>query len=190
MLFAILFSSLFHFVSIQPPTPRPQTATAVVRTPDTIYWQSARKLTWDDFRGQAERSGESVALTSSGIGMAFRSNTNGESEFNVTCTFFCRNSWVKAEGRNDSVLQHEQLHFDLTELYARRLRQALDKLPAAQRKWSNVQKIYNEANRDCDKRQNDYDDETRHGIRHDVQQKWNGQIEAELKQLESYKSGD
>ena len=183
---ALQFSNVLTFDAFRPSS---SIAYAVPRTADTIYWQELRRLTWDDFRGKPVKSDESVALTSSGIGMAFRSGANGVPVINITCTFFCNNSWVKDEGRNPDVLQHEQLHFDLTELYARKLRQAVSKLSAKDRTWPTVSKIYQDLNRECNQRQNAYDKETEHGIKASIQKTWNGQIEAELALLDEFKSG-
>jgi hypothetical protein len=183
-----VFSFLFQLATwFHPATVVNVNATRVA---DTIYWQQSRKLTWDDFRGRPERSGETVALTSSGIGMVFRSGADGVAHAKVTCTFFCKNSWVKDIGRNDTVLQHEQLHFDITELYARKLRQTIDELPETKVQWPTLQKIYTDINRDCNERQNNYDHETNHGIIQPIQESWNDLIAKELSELKQYKSGD
>lgn len=184
MFLTVLFSWLWALLL----SPTPTSTIALAKNTDTIYWQPSRKLTWDDFRGRPNRSDESVALTSSGIGMVFRSGADGVPKIDVTCTFFCKNSWVKNEGRNDTVLQHEQLHFDLTELYARKLRKAVDQLKPADRKWPTIQKIYTGMNRECDERQNRYDRETNHGIRRTPQQEWQARVANELKELEPYRS--
>ena len=45
--------------------------------------------------------------------------------FAVDCIFFKKYSWVKEDWRTPYVLNHEQIPFDITEIYARKLRMAL-----------------------------------------------------------------
>src|SRR5688500_2401651 len=116
MLFAISFwllRFLFPFAAV---TPTSDTSLA-----DTISWNTKR-LTCDDFAGRPNpRYMNTVALTSSSINIFYRGYEHNPN-ITVTTTFYRRNSWVKDEGRNKHVLQHEQLHFDIAELHARKLR--------------------------------------------------------------------
>jgi hypothetical protein len=154
---------------------------------DTISWQ-AKRLTWDDFVGRPDaRYVSSVALTSSSINV-FYAGRESNPNIKVTCTFYRRHSWVKDEGRNAFVLQHEQLHFDITELYARKLRYALGKLTRPQRTWQNVHRLYQQANDECEAYQSRYDHATHHSINRDAQQQWNKQVAEQLKAFDAYAS--
>ena len=95
-------------------------------SPDMIYWSKERKLTWDDFQGQPDYNYADVsALTSSGI-LHFKGCENGKIIYKVEAYFEKKQSWFKEEAHTDHHLQHEQIHFDITELYARKLRNALE----------------------------------------------------------------
>jgi hypothetical protein len=158
-----------------------------VDTADTISWHSKR-LTWDDFTGRPDpRYMNSVALTSSGINVFFRGYEHNPN-ITVTCTFYRNHSWVKPEGRNKEVLQHEQLHFDIAELHARKLRRAIASLPKSQRTWETIERMYNRANDECGAYQTRYDGATHHSILRDVQQQWNKRVAAELHELSAYAS--
>jgi hypothetical protein len=94
---------------------------------DVIYWSSDYKLTWDDFEGEPRFDYESIsALTSSGI-IHYKGCKDGEITFKVQAYFEKDESWVKEEALTDYHLIHEQIHFDITELSARRLRRSLKK---------------------------------------------------------------
>ena len=94
-------------------------------TPDIIYWDTDRRLSWSDFEGTPRYDYESIsALTSSGI-VHYKGCKNDKIIYKVRAYFEKKESWVKEEARTKHHLTHEQLHFDITELYARKLRKAL-----------------------------------------------------------------
>jgi len=91
-------------------------------------WSATRPLTWDDFQGTPPTEGPEGAKTSYTLYYAWK--CRGESfEFRAIAGFRPRESWVKAVVLNDgtqrrTVLGHEQTHFDLAEVHARRIRRA------------------------------------------------------------------
>jgi len=94
-------------------------------TTDTIYWTEDYKLTWNDFKGQPDYNVETIsALSSSGL-MHAKGCKNNKLDYEILSYFEKRESWVKVEAYTDHHLKHEQIHFDITELYARKLRRAL-----------------------------------------------------------------
>ncbi|MEO1513903.1 MAG: hypothetical protein AAFV95_02785 [Bacteroidota bacterium] len=99
--------------------------TTSTETPDIIYWDGDRRLSWSDFEGEPRYDYESIsALTSSGI-VHYKGCQDGKIIYKVRAYFEKKESWVKEEARTLHHLTHEQLHFDITELYARKLRKAL-----------------------------------------------------------------
>jgi len=89
--------------------------------------------------------------------------------------------------KNEEVLNHEQLHFDITEVFARKLygEAALLKdepgdIPAK------AKELFNRINSECEKMQEQYDDETQHGTVIDRQTAWNKKVNELLKQYEPY----
>lgn len=90
-----------------------------------IYWTPDYRLTWDDFQGEPRFEYKSIsALTSSGI-IHYKGCKDGEITFKVQAYFEKDQSWVKEEALTNHHLVHEQIHFDITELAARRLRKSL-----------------------------------------------------------------
>jgi hypothetical protein len=108
--------------------------------------------------------------------------------FYVQATFYCNQSWFRKDiPMTDDILEHEQKHFDLCEVYARQLRK---KFINANLNASNLTKegdvIFNEVNHAYLQRQNDYDRETNHGQNRSMQMKWNELIAKELVDLEAF----
>lgn len=94
---------------------------------DQILWSSKRKLVWNDFRGTPDKSKTNVAaLTSSKIEIIENYVLNGIPKYVVQCYFIKSKSWTTVS--DESTLLHEQLHFDIDELFTRKIRKAFDSL--------------------------------------------------------------
>ena len=90
-------------------------------TSGEIIWLEGRRLDIADFRGPNGATGLS-AEASTGIGSKSVAEADGR-HFRITITSFfdpCE-SWMRSEERNPYTLGHEQVHFDITELHARKL---------------------------------------------------------------------
>ena len=91
---------------------------------DTLHWSKDRKLTWDDFKGLPDSNSTGMAGTSSGFFYYSYYNSDTTLEFKVNTIFFKKYSWVKTEYMDSETLNHEQRHFDISEIYAQKLRHA------------------------------------------------------------------
>ncbi|QIX61772.1 hypothetical protein HER32_11515 [Hymenobacter sp. BT18] len=90
-----------------------------------ILWHPARRLTPADFKGRA-RGGRCEAATHSGIRYRCRSQPwQRTTRLTIEAYFDCRHSSFHPSRTPGQTLAHEQLHFDITELYARHLAQRL-----------------------------------------------------------------
>jgi hypothetical protein len=150
---------------------------------EAILWSPEYRLTWDDFKGTPPSSGSVAATTASGISYYFSSTeTNGKMEvdFTVRTYFYPQKSWYKPEICNAVILSHEQLHFDIAEMFARKMRQQL----AATRFTSNikaeVREIYEQINRELADFQRQYDRETDFSRYVAQQEAWNDAIKEAL----------
>ncbi|MBX7226886.1 MAG: hypothetical protein K1X55_12710 [Chitinophagales bacterium] len=151
---------------------------------DKIYWKSDRILTWDDFKASPDAHSLS-AQTSSAIEMNYQTSGN-KITWHVASYFIPSQSWVKNSGRTDYILAHEQLHFDLTEVYAKMLRKRYktEIKTAADHKKMNT--IYAEIRKVWEKEQARYDKETNHSINKTKQADWNTYIKQKLEELNEY----
>ena len=107
-------------------------------------------------------------------------------EFRVIAGFRPRLSWVKAVVLNDSVqrrtvLGHEQTHFDLAEVHARRMRRTFGSLarPCVQSD-AELSTLARRLTQEEKAEQRRYDAETNHGLRGDEQAAWSVQTRRRL----------
>ncbi|MCF8272529.1 MAG: DUF922 domain-containing protein [Flavobacteriaceae bacterium] len=157
-----------------------------------ITWRESYKLSWNDFKGEAHKNEKAVAITASGFSFEYSIKQNVfravSFEAKVEACFFSEQSWYKPELVNDYILSHEQLHYDITELYTRKFRQQLSQLKVSKTIKSDLESLHKLMNKQLESRQNDYDAETNNSINKEAQLLWQQKIETELQTLVSYKS--
>ena len=100
---------------------------------DFILWQENKKLKIQDFKAdnkdtvKVNKQQFLGAISAIRIEYSsFQRNKNSVPDFSVKTYFDPNESWMLL--KNDYVLQHEQIHFDLTELYARKMRKSVESL--------------------------------------------------------------
>lgn len=152
---------------------------------DTIHWRSDYKLKWEDFRGKPDTNSQYAAISSPAISFTLTYNETSFS-YKVFCYFNKSKSWSLS--KNQNLLSHEQGHFDIAELFARKLRKAFKnyKLNPATIQ-SDFNKVYNKIREERDKLDNLYDKETNLSRNKVKQLYWTKKIIFELKKLEEYK---
>ena len=100
---------------------------------DFILWQENKKLKIQDFK--ADNKDTIIVNRQQFLGAisairieysSFQRNKNSVPDFSIKTYFDPNESWMLL--KNDYVLQHEQIHFDLTELYARKMRKSVESL--------------------------------------------------------------
>lgn len=148
---------------------------------DTIYWSVKRKLTWNDFKGKPDSLSGFKAMTLAGMGYGIRF---GEKSFSykIDCYFLCHKSWTLADSA--SLLIHEQGHFDIAELFARKMRKAFSDYKYNYESVSeDLKKIQAEILQARAEMNNLYDRETDYSKDKKQQQAWNLKIKTELDKL-------
>ena len=148
-------------------------------------WSAARPLAWGDFQGSPPAEGSEGAKTSYTLYSAWK--CRGEVfEFRVIAGFRPRQSWVKAIVLNDStqrrtILLHEQTHFDLAEVHARRMRRAFGDLarPCAKTD-AELSGLPQRLAQEEKAEQRRYDAETDHGLLVDQQAAWTRNVARRL----------
>lgn len=151
---------------------------------DTIPWAQERKLSWKDFKGKPKPGSKTAAITASGITYSFSSLARGnevEVDFKVNAYFYPDHSWYNAEHCDDLILSHEQLHFDISELYARKLRKRLNELTFSLNIKKEVRAIYKDILKELDGFQERYDWETNFSRDMEKQLEWNKKVAESLK---------
>jgi predicted secreted Zn-dependent protease len=149
-----------------------------------IEWNPERRLTWKDFKAQPDKNSTNAALTSSSINIEFGYNNSGL-KYNIKCRFDQNLSWGRI--KNDYILAHEQGHFDIAEIHARKLHKALKAYKFQSRTVSkDVNKIYETIMHEHHAFQGQYDQETNYSRNPAQQNAWYTKIEETLKALEEY----
>ena len=149
-----------------------------------IDWRADRKLTWADFQAEPVKGSPNAALTSTTITVEL-GYTRDTLIYHIRCQFDKSKSWVSI--KNDYILSHEQGHFDIAQIYARRFSKELktQMIPSTNFK-KDFDKIYGGIMRQQHARQLAYDAETNFSINKSKQEEWLRKIEEELKELEPY----
>ena len=150
-----------------------------------LLWNEFYTLQWDDFRGEPDRNSHGDAGTAVQI-KAKPFTIDNRVHYDVTAIFNRHKSW--ARDTSTALLAHEQLHFDLAELYARKIRKRLKELSD---QGVNEIKELNEAIRELllesNKVDAQYDAETLHGGLLTKQAAWERKIKSELAALGGFK---
>lgn len=151
---------------------------------NVLAWDSAAKLTWADFQGKVDVASSFSASTVSGINYKFQLNSDGYSD-SIVAVFYRAESWVRF--RNDDGLAHEQGHFDITEIFARKLRKRIREfIPKRGSLSQQLKQLYDEVEADREATESLYDEETKHSADGERQAYWKEKIRDQLKELEEY----
>lgn len=151
---------------------------------DTIVWRPDSLLKKEDFKSRPKPSGR-LGFAAVGI-FLYPNEDSGELVFCVEALFIKSKSYVTKY--SEYVLKHEQLHFNICELYARKLRKKISETNFKKVKnlTNEMQKLYVKINEEYNKAQDKYDEETEHGLNSVKQKMWEESIEKQLSELESF----
>ena len=154
-----------------------------------IIWSVERRLTLADFQARAPLGNPLSASTSSNI-KADAACKDYVFSSTVAATFDPNTSWLRnPQKASETLLRHEQLHFNITEVYTRIMRQRLQ-LFAAKANCEKLQPAFNNVTKlvyaDWDREQNRYDQETNHGLNAVRQAAWEKQTAAKLEMLKPF----
>ena len=167
---------------------------------DNLPWHADRPLTWGDFRGSVDGKAppERVAMTAHSLGWTYeysvetyRGNCSYRiTELSATAKFQPAMSWVKPGQQTADVLNHEQGHFDLTEIHRRNFDVRAAAMVGIRRSCSSpqspkriqqeiktlIEPLYDEVWEAHQSSQEAYDLETGHGTNAQSQAAWDQKI--------------
>ena len=150
---------------------------------DKFPWTANRKLVWSDFNGKPDKSNPASALTYSDINIG-ASFIDGKISVDVQNYFDDELSWTKNKTSNQ-LLAHEQLHFDITELYTRIIRKRMNEIAS---KETIQNGSFNKESSKLLQQWNDYqlkyDKETNHGVNSEKQKQWESLVQKQLKEIQ------
>ena len=161
---------------------------------DIIIWNVSYELSWGDFQGKTEPNNYGKAKTSYSIQIIpeevqvdHQERIIGYEKMTVRAIFQKKLSWSMAKF-DTIVLNHEQVHFDIAELYARKIRKQFlknitDKKSKYNKYWSDYKQFWNE----CITFQQKFDSETNHGRNFEQNKIWRELVTNKLKEYNEYK---
>lgn len=158
-----------------------------------IYWSENVKLNWDNFKSKVnnQRGTNVVAYTNCGWIYSYVKSSNPKApiKIEISTVFNEDKSWKDVKRINDYVLLHEQKHFDVAELYSRKLRKEIaENIKTSSDFDRKFKSIYNRILKEYQDFQRQYDGETKNGILEDKQSEYNRIIAEGLENYKSYKS--
>jgi len=153
-------------------------------TDDYLPWGNERRLTWDDFLCEPKLNTDAVALTSTALGISYNV-INNELHYEITCSFSKVKSWGLL--KTNYILAHEQGHFDITEIYARKLYKELLDYKFNRRTFrQDVNDIYDRVVKEKETFQLTYDSITDHSRNKTIQKEWLERIQELLDETAPY----
>jgi hypothetical protein len=151
---------------------------------ELIEWSSHKRLTWSDYKGRADASSGAAASTATYLGIDYNFGPQGFS-YKINCSFSKTKSW--GLHKNEYILGHEQGHFDIAEIFARKLHSKMKNYKFDKNNYkSDLKKIYEEVLDEKEEMQNKYDQETNHSIIKDKQSEWLKKIQKLLEEYKAY----
>ena len=162
----------------------PVVLSAQSKSEELIEWSANRRLTWNDYKAKPEPGSGAAASTTTYLGIEYDFSGGGFS-FKISSSFSRDRSW--GQNKSEYILGHEQGHFDIAEIFARRLNKEMSEYEYNQTSYpQDLKKIYEEVMKDKEDMQNEYDDETDHSINRVKQAEWLKKIEKMLEELKKY----
>lgn len=163
----------------------------MVQQDRSMTWRDNLQLQWEDFNGTPTKGTTVVAVTASGLSFGFSTKMTEtqlvDYEAFVDAHFYPDKSWYIKELANSVVLDHERLHFDITELHARKFKQRIAQTKFDLRINSQMERIHNAITDELRHMQQTYDMETDHSQNVDKQKEWQQYIKLQLDKLSYYK---
>ncbi|MGQ0738193.1 MAG: DUF922 domain-containing protein [Bacteroidota bacterium] len=168
----ILFALLFQPVTIPAQEPGEE----------LLDWSHSRKLTWADYKANPNTRSDAAASTTTYLSISYNISPNDFS-YTIESKFSRTRSW--GLHKTPYILSHEQGHFDIAEIFARKLHKKMSEYKFDRNTYQKeLKKIYQDILNEKEEMQNDYDDETNHSINKEKQAEWLKKI---AKMLEEYK---
>jgi hypothetical protein len=178
--FAVILLNIFYF-----------NTTLYSNAQSVIPWSKETKLKWSDFKatpnteiiGYAQTSYK-IEIQPSDVSVDHQNNIQNYESLNVVANFYTNHSWVFK--KDDYLLKHEQLHFDIAGLYAKKIRLEFEKLK--KNKIANFDSYLNAYKKlwsECRTIQKKYDKETKHGLQVDVNNSWIKDISSQLDKIKN-----
>ncbi len=145
-----------------------------------LKWSASRKLTWEDYKANPVAESDAAASTTTLLSIEYNI-TSSNFSYKIKSRFSKDRSW--GLHKTNYILRHEQGHFDIAEVFARKLHKKMGEYKFNKKNFrKDLKKIYDEVTEEKSKIQNLYDEETNHSINKKKQAEWLKMIELKLEE--------
>lgn len=156
-----------------------------------LHWQADYQLQFSDFQG-APKPDRGSCSSHCTLGMDNKFDKDAQKnvliEVSVHNIFTKNKSWIKKG--DQKMLHHERGHFDLSEVYARKLRKKIREEHLTYGNYRGVlHRLHQQTLKELDARRNKYSAETMIGNNEKAQEKWQQAIQQELRELSDFRKG-
>lgn len=151
---------------------------------ELLDWSASRKLTWADYQARPDPDSDAAASTTTYLSIEYNiSNTSFS--FKIESRFSKTRSW--GLHKTDYILSHEQGHFDIAEIFARKLHKEMSEYTFNKKTYQkDLKKIYDTVTEEKTEMQNNYDRETNHSINKREQAEWLRKIKEMVEEYKNY----
>jgi len=175
---------LFSYLLLFFPTVSTSVLFAQSNNEELLDWSATRKLTWADYKSKPNPDSDAAASTTTYLGISYNISSRSFS-YKIESRFSKTRSW--GLHKTEYILSHEQGHFDIAEIFARKLHKKMSEYKFNRKTYQkDLNKIYDEVTKEKTEMQNNYDLETNHSIRKKIQAEWLKKIASMLEEYEDY----
>lgn len=148
---------------------------------NNIQWSKNNLLTWSDFKGNFVSGNYEAAIHTD---IAFGKNFKGEWSI---WAYFNQNNSAYIQDTSSYILQHEQYHFNISEVQARLLRKYVIEQKINMQSYQ-FETLFKQTKSELINTQRKYDEQTNHSLNKLIQLQWQTNIDKQLKELEVYEN--
>ena len=145
-----------------------------------ILWNKDYSLQWKDFKGPVKENAGYDAMTAYAVESG---KENGK--YGIFCYFDRSKSWRVKKKETELLLKHEQYHFNLAEVYARKIRKQIIEMNLL-KDPKQLDKVFKDNLKQLEIDQKAYDKETNHSKVPETQTKWENDIDKQLLELNKF----
>ncbi|MBI2271590.1 MAG: PEGA domain-containing protein [Bacteroidetes bacterium] len=181
----------------------------IVKDENMIRWDDTNKLKFEHFTAPAPSFSKATATTSANFSCYFINDAASNIRLKVFSRFYKDLSWFKSPDLKENreiykgylfnssdkivsyVLNHEQRHFDIAELYSRILKSEIKNHQFKKETFQQeLSELFNKTYSNYVKKQNEYDNSCGHGLQKGQQKNWNKNIDELLKKYGNFKGDE
>jgi hypothetical protein len=156
---------------------------------DSLKWSKDTLIEWSDYKASYDKKVPFYSTTTATIQYRYHCTSYNLKEgvwhfrFEVESYFLKNESWCIPGKQSDALLQHERLHNDINEIFARKLFVALNKQTYTWNYEAEIKDIFSRVYKALQQMQLQYDEETNHFLNKAKQAEWQLNIQSQLDTL-------